>query len=131
MARANDIALYNHDPANASSDPLIIEFVRFGYDTEPDGVLIAGDNKFELNFTNGYAISPLYSLGHTTFLVPASVSYGDVFEIEADAVDDAVQRLEEILGEDVSTIDIIVESLSVAGVPYMWGPAQVKLKMWV
>ena len=131
LARANDIALYNHDPANASSDPLIIEFVRFGYDTEPDGVLIAGDNKFELNFTNGYAISPLYSLGHTTFLVPASVSYGDVFEIEADAVDDAVQRLEEILGEDVSTIDIIVESLSVAGVPYMWGPAQVKLKMWV
>ncbi|MBN2203225.1 MAG: hypothetical protein JW700_03515 [Candidatus Aenigmarchaeota archaeon] len=131
LARSNNITLYNHDPSNSSSDPLIIEFVRFGHDTNPEGVLISGDNNFELNFSDGYAIDPQYSLGHTTFLIPASVSYGDIFEVQEDATNDAIQRLEDLLGEDVSTIDIVVESVSVAGVPYMWGPAQIKLKMWV
>ncbi|MFH0929208.1 MAG: hypothetical protein V1818_02505 [Candidatus Aenigmatarchaeota archaeon] len=131
LALSNDQVLYHHDPSNPSSNPLIIEFVRFGHDTNPDGILIAGDNKFELNFSDGYAINPEYSLGHTTFLIPASISYGEIFETQAEAVDDAVQRLEDLLGEDVSTIDIIVESVSVAGVPYMWGPAQIKLNMWV
>ena len=130
-ARANDYILYDHDSSDPSSDPLIIEFVRFGYDTKPEDILIAGDNKFELNFSTGYAIKPSNSLGHTTFLIPASVSYGDIFENETDAIDDAIQRLEELLGEDVTTIDIIVDSVSVAGVPYMWGPVQIKLEMWV
>lgn len=130
LARANGYTLYNHNPSNPSSDPLVIEFVRFGYDTNPEGVLIAGDNKFELNFTNGYAINPANSLGHTTFLVPASVGYGNIFDTDSEAVDDAVERLETLLGEDVSTTDIIVESVSVAGVPNMWGPARIKLEMW-
>jgi len=131
LARANDITVYNHNPSNPSSDPLIKEFARFGYDTNPEGVLISGDNKFELNFSDGYAVDPENSLGHTTFLVPVSVSYGDIFETEINATDDAIQRLENLLGEDVSAMDITVESVSVAGVPYMWGPVEVRLRMWV
>jgi hypothetical protein len=131
LARANDVILYDHDPSDPSSDPLVIEFVRFGYDTNPDEILIAGDNKFELNFSNGYAINANNSLGHTTFLAPASVSYGDIFDNETDAIDDAIQRLDNILGADISAMDITVESVSVAGVPYMWGPVEVRLRMWV
>lgn len=131
LARSNDYTLYNHDPSDPSSDPLIIEFVRFGHDINPDGILIAGDNKFELNFSSGYGINPGNSLGHTVFLIPASVSYGDIFVNETGASDDAIQRLNDILGEEVSTIDIVVESVSVAGVPYMWGPVQIKLQLWV
>ena len=131
LAKANDYVLYNHDPSDPSSDPFVIEFVRFGFDTNPDGILIPDDNKFELNFSDGYAINPENSLGYTTFLIPASVGYSNVFEVEADAIDDAIQRLTELLGEDVSAIDITVDSFSVSGVPFMWGPAQIKFKMWV
>jgi len=131
LLRANDNILYDHDPSDPSSDPLVIEFARFGYDTDPEGILIDGDNKFELNFSDGYAVNPENSLGYTTFLIPASVSYGDIFENEIDAIDDAIQRLEDLLGEDVSTINIIVESVSVAGVPYMWGPVEIRLRMWI
>jgi len=131
LARANDIVLYNHDPGDPSSDPLIIEFARFGYDTSTDGVLIDNDNKFELNFSNGYAVNPTNSLGEVTFLIPASVGYGDVFENETNATDDAIQRLEDLLGEDVSAVDINVDSISVAGIPFMWGPANIRVGVWV
>ena len=131
LAGANDYVLYYHDPSDPLSDPMILEFVRFGFDTNPEGILISDDNNFELNFSDGYAINPSNSLGYTTFLIPASVGYSDVFETEAEAVEDAVQRLVDLLGSDVSAIDITVDSYSVSGVPYMWGPAQVKFKMWV
>jgi len=131
LARANEIVLYNHDPANASSDPLIKEFARFGYDTNPEGILINGNNKFELNFSSGYAINPSNSLGETTFLIPASVSYNGVFENQTAAIDDANQRLRSILGEDVSATEIINQSFSVAGVPYMWGPVSVRVRVWI
>jgi hypothetical protein len=130
LVRANDIILYNHDPTNSSSDPLIVEFARFGYDTNPEGVLVSGENKLELNFSWGYAVNPDNSLGEATFLIPASVGYGDLFENESDAINDAIQRLESLLGEDISAVDITVESLSVAGVPYMWGPVDVRVRVW-
>ena len=46
-------------------------------------------------------------------------------------MEDAIDRLKVVMGEDVTTIDISVESFSVSGVPYMWGPAEVRLRMWV
>ncbi len=131
LARANDIVLYNHDPANASSDPLIIAFARFGYENNPLGVLINSNNKFELNFTDGYSVNPVDSLGHTTFLVPASVGYGDVFENETDADNDAIQRLEDVLGDDISAMEMLVDSIRVSGVPYMWGPVSARVRTWV
>nr|MBA4404655.1 hypothetical protein [Nanoarchaeum sp.] len=130
LAKANDIILYNHDPANTSSDPLIVEFARFGYDTSPEGVLISGNNKFELNFSTGYAVNPVNSLGEATFLIPASVSYDGIFENKTGAESDANQRLRNILGEDVSATEIVNQSYSVAGVPYMWGPVSVRIRMW-
>lgn len=131
LARANNITLYNHDPNNATSDPFIKEFVRFGYSTEPLNILISSDNKFELNFTNGYSINPLGSLGESTFLVPASVGYGDVFPNETSATNDAIQRLQDILGDDISAMEMVVDSVRVAGVPYMWGPVSARIRTWV
>lgn len=71
------------------------------------------------------------SLIEYSFLSPSQVSYGDVFENQTAAMEDAIDRLEEVMGEDVTTIDISVESFSVSGVPYMWGPVEVRLRMWV
>ncbi|NIO44691.1 MAG: hypothetical protein GTN36_04020 [Candidatus Aenigmarchaeota archaeon] len=131
LARANDITVYNHDPSNASSDPFIKAFARFGYDTNPEGVMISGDNKFELNFSDGYSINPGDSFGDVTFLVPASVGYGETFENETDAIDDAVIRLEDILGDDISAMEMVVDAVRVSGVPYMWGPFSARVRTWV
>ncbi|MEM5781790.1 MAG: hypothetical protein QXD43_01160 [Candidatus Aenigmatarchaeota archaeon] len=131
LAKANNIILYNHDPTNSSSDPLIVEFARFGYSTNPEGILISGNNKFELNFSTGYAINPDNSLGESTFLIPASVSYDGIFENQTDAENDANQRLRSLLGEDISATEIINQSYSVASVPYMWGPVSVRIRLWV
>lgn len=80
-------------------------------------------------------VSPLTgnvrSLIEYSFLAPSQVSYGDVFENQTAAMEDAIDRLKVVMGEDVTTIDISVESFSVSGVPYMWGPAEVRLRMWV
>jgi hypothetical protein len=131
LARANKIVLYNHDPNNPSSNPLIIAFARFGYDTDPQGVLISSDNIFELNFTQGYSVNPVNSLGGSTFFIPASVGYGNLFANVTDARNDAIQRLQNLLGTDISVIEMVVDSIEVSGVPYMWGPVAVKLLAWV
>jgi len=123
---ANNIVLYN-----SSINPFIYAFARFGYDTDPQGILISSDNKFELNFTTGYAVNTINSLGEATFLIPASVSYNGIFETNTSAENDANQRLRSILGEDVSATEIVNQSYSVAGVPYMWGPVSVRIRMWI
>ena len=64
-------------------------------------------------------------------LVPSQVGYGEVNETQEGAETDAVTRLNDILGKYVSATDIQTDSFSVTNVPYMWGPAKIKVKVWV
>jgi hypothetical protein len=132
MARANDVILYHHDPDNESSDPLIIEFARFGYTPDTaNGVLISGENKFELNFTQGYAVNPDNSMGASTVLLKNHVGYGEVNETEQGAIDDAIRRLNEMLGSFVTATYIQTDTSSIAGVPSLWGPARLEIRIWI
>ena len=131
QAVANGIPLYNHDPLNASSNPLIKEFARFGYDTNPSGILVNSTNTFDLSFSNGYAVNPHNSLGEYTFLIPGSVGYGETFETRQNATDDAINRLKTMLGEYVDAEDITIEApLYSSKMPWMYGPALITLQVW-
>lgn len=62
--------------------------------------------------------------------VPNQVGYGELFETEDEALDDAEERLEERMGEFAEATNIELEELSTGGQPYIWGPASVKLVIW-
>jgi len=64
-------------------------------------------------------------------LIPAQVSYGDVFEEQSDALNDAVTRLEDLFQSYQFTGDIHTDTSSVAGIEYLWGPAEFKMVFWV
>jgi hypothetical protein len=129
-ATANDIVLYHHDPYNSSSDPFIEEFARFGYSPNEPGAMVIGDNDFELNFGYKYGVSPFKSIGSYKVLVKSMVGYGQVFENETAAIEDAENRLKEFLGEFIEATDIEIDSQSVANVPSMWGPAKLEIRVW-
>lgn len=130
-ATANDVVLYHHDPYNSSSDPFIEEFVRFGYSSNIPGTMETGNNTFELNFGYKYAVSPFKSIGSYKVLVKSIVGYGEVFENETAAIEDAEKRLQEFLGEFIEATNIEIDSQSVANVPSMWGPAKLEIRIWV
>jgi hypothetical protein len=122
---ANSIVLYNHPPK-----PLIIELARFGY-TNTSGEIIYGANNYSLNFTPGYAISPANSLIAFTFLVPSQVGYGNVFSTSQEAVEDARQRLINILqSAGVTVNELYVTNKSVSGIKWLWGPAIFNVVVW-
>lgn len=64
------------------------------------------------------------------FSVPSQVGYGDVFENQTDASNDAISRLNNILGNYAHASDIQTESYSVSNIPYMWGPVSVRVRLW-
>jgi len=64
------------------------------------------------------------------FSVPSQVGYGDVFENQTDALNDAIDRLDDILGNYAHASDIQTESYSVSHIPYMWGPVSVRVRLW-
>ncbi|HIK00475.1 TPA: hypothetical protein H1016_02975 [archaeon] len=68
-----------------------------------------------------------------TFLASINVPYGEVFDIRQDALDDAIERLEdraEALGIDLSNLEISNETVSVGGIPTLWGPSRFTLEVW-
>lgn len=62
-------------------------------------------------------------------LLPDHVPYGDIFDSEQEAKDNAVSRLESLLGNFMNVTQIDVDSVSVGNVPWMWGPAKITLEV--
>jgi len=71
------------------------------------------------------------SIVEYTFLIPSQVGYGDVFENETDAAQNATNRLTDILGKYATSADIQTENYTVSNVPHMWGPANIKVRVWI
>jgi hypothetical protein len=71
------------------------------------------------------------SMVEYTFTAPSQVGYGDIFETENEATTDAENRLNQLLGEHASATLIQKDVNKVSGVPYMWGPVDVRLNVWV
>lgn len=66
----------------------------------------------------------------THVLVPSQVGYGGLFENRSAAVDDANQRLEDLMGQYADATSIENDVVSTGNQPYLWGPASVKLVIW-
>ncbi|MBW3017448.1 hypothetical protein KY316_03665, partial [Candidatus Woesearchaeota archaeon] len=122
-AWSNHLKLYSHPP-----QPLIQEFARFGF----SGAYIMPNqtNIYTLNFTAGYAANPFNSLVAFTFLIKGMVPYGQTFDTEEEAVDDAVDRLKDYLGDYVDATVISNETITMGGLPYLWGPAITEVRVW-
>jgi len=121
---SNSNSLYEHPP-----NPLITELARFGF-TQEVGGLIDGENSYKLLFGAGYGISPFNSLVDYTILIKGMVPYGQTFPTKELAVDNAVQRLQEVLGDFINATEIENETISIPEVPSMWGPAIAEVRTW-
>lgn len=62
--------------------------------------------------------------------LPSSVGYGIVNKTSDGAEEDAVSRLNQILGKYAVATSIETEVNSVAEVPTMWGPVELEVRVW-
>jgi len=62
--------------------------------------------------------------------VPALVSYGEVFTTQQEAEDDALQRLNESVGQYAQVLNFELDSNKVQDVPTLWGPAIAEVRIW-
>lgn len=62
---------------------------------------------------------------------PSMVGYGEVNQTEQGAIDDAVLRLNHTLGKYVVATSISTDVSSIAGIPTLWGPARVEVRVWI
>ncbi len=90
-----------------------------------------GDNEFNLIDTcNGCEFLP-WSSAEVKLLIPSFVSYGKIFENEEDAINDAINRLQNLIGSEINILEISNETLSTGNIPWMYGPLLLKVKVWV
>jgi len=122
-----DLGIYGSD-YTALGDPYIVYV--------PVNLVGAGENN---SLSIDTAITPgnttggspddrlVYSLG-----VEGSVGYGNVFFSSQEAVEDAVQRLENKLAAfGISIEEGRTDSQSIAGVTSMWGPGIIEVRSWI
>ncbi len=118
---SNSDLLYSAPPQN-----LIPELARFGY-TKEITTFNNGENTFRLLFTGGYGVNPFTSIVSYTVLIDNSVPYGEVFLTREEAVNDAIKRLNETLGDFVKVLEIDKQTIELSNVPSLWGPVNVEL----
>jgi hypothetical protein len=73
-------------------------------------------------------------LGYTAveynFYVPSFIGYGGVFDTLEEAQNDSIVRLNETLGDFISSDDLLIESSDMRGVPTLWGPSIMEVRVW-
>jgi len=75
-------------------------------------------------------ILPWSSFEHT-YIVKSMVDYGHVFNTSEEAVNDAIERLKQQIGkEGINATDIQVDSKSIYGIEWLWGPSMFKISVW-
>ncbi|MFC2143852.1 hypothetical protein ACFLQO_00615 [Candidatus Aenigmatarchaeota archaeon] len=105
-------------PANFYIDPIYYDTSVLNYiETEDTGC-------------NDCYILPETSLEYSIW-IPSMVSYGQVNETEQGALDDAAYRLNQTLGKYAEATSIKTDTSSVSGIPSLWGPARVEVRVWM
>ncbi len=104
---------------------------------EPSYYNFSTNNTFRLEDTkdtcSDRAFLPTTELGYLIRL-KSQVPYGEVFDTEEEAIEDAINRLERLLEgyADVLEVGTYVQSpISATNVPSMYGPVIALLKVWV
>lgn len=70
------------------------------------------------------------SLFSYRIFVPSLIGYGATFPTESEAIADAIARLRDVLGPNVAAVEISNETISIGGVPSLWGPTTVEVRIW-
>ncbi len=65
-----------------------------------------------------------------TILIPSHVGYGSVFPTLQEAVDDAINRLKNVLGSYVDATEIKNSTARIGNIPYQYGPVKLKVTTW-
>ena len=101
----------------------------------PANLIGVGNNSIRI----GTGISPSEAKGGSpddriiyTIRFKGSVNYGDVFNSSNEAVDDAVNRLIEKVGDyvNIGSEDIITQNKTIGGIQWLWGPSLLKVIVW-
>ncbi|MBU4284456.1 MAG: hypothetical protein KJ968_05075 [Nanoarchaeota archaeon] len=92
--------------------------------------LLEGEN----NFNVFDSCDDCYILNETTLqyyiLIPSLVGYGQIFDSEEEAIADAEERLNLLLGDYVQATQIDREVNPIGGVPSLWGPIIAEVRAW-
>ncbi len=109
----------------------------------PANIYIAPSN-FDTSVLNYIKMDDLAGSGGPTFYyylpetsleysiwVPSMVGYGEVNATEQGALDDAEFRLNQTLGKYIEATSISTDVSSVSGIPTLWGPARLEVRVWV
>jgi hypothetical protein len=89
------------------------------------------DNGRYLNTDPTTFIGNKRSIIEYTFLIPSQVGYGSVFNTSNDAANNAIERLEDVIGRYAVSADVHTENYTVSNVPHMWGPVNIKVRVWI
>jgi hypothetical protein len=79
--------------------------------------------------TSGNDVLPNSTIDYG-FYIKGFVGYGAVFAVRDDAIDDAIARLQDVLGTYVNASDMIIDNTTMSGVPSLWGPAVAEVRVW-
>ncbi|MFH1063867.1 MAG: hypothetical protein V1729_02185 [Candidatus Woesearchaeota archaeon] len=79
--------------------------------------------------TSGNDVLPNSTIDYG-FYIRGVVGYGQVYSTWDEAIEDAEQRLADILGMYVNASDLVIENTTMAGVPSMWGPGVAEVRVW-
>lgn len=86
-------------------------------------------NYARIRETGGNDVRPESAVDYG-FYVPSFVGYGQVFATVEESNDDAVQRLQAVMGSFVNVSNLILDNTSMSDVPSMWGPAVIDVRVW-
>jgi hypothetical protein len=79
--------------------------------------------------TSGNDVLPNSTIDYG-FYIRGFVGYGAVFMTQGESVDDAIARLQAMLGTYVNASDLVIENTTMSGVPSLWGPAVAEVRVW-
>jgi hypothetical protein len=79
--------------------------------------------------TSGNDVLPNSTIDYG-FYIKGFVGYGEVFASFGESVADAIARLQEVLGSYANASDMIIENVTMSGVPSLWGPAVAEVRVW-
>ena len=98
----------------------------------PDTLLDVSElaiNYVRIDETGGNDVRPESTIDYG-FYVPSFVGFGQVFATVTEANDDAVQRLQNVMGSFVNVTDMVLDNTSMSDVPSMWGPSVIEVRVW-
>ncbi|MFQ5474551.1 MAG: hypothetical protein ACE5DM_01815, partial [Candidatus Nanoarchaeia archaeon] len=131
---------YVRAKADTASPPGNQVFLSVGSRLVPTSIFIPSDtisvdpltqNYIQVEDTYG---SPRDFAPNTTieyaYFVKSFVGYGNVFNTQQEANDDARSRLEAVVGPYVNLDDVEFENTTLTDVPSLWGPAIIEVRLW-